>query len=149
VFQQITAVFHLQTLMGTTPQGTVFQFAFCVLRYTLVQVVRAYVATAQARPVPTISTELLFADVHRQLVAFTELIPPGQVEPLFPVLPTEAELRAQLTHLVVAVWTTRWLKAPARKRKVSAPRPPIRGSQTSVFRLVAAYHKQRVKCSSQ
>jgi hypothetical protein len=52
----------------------VFQFAFCVLLYNLVQVVRAYVATAQARPVPTISTELLFDDVHRQLVAFTELV---------------------------------------------------------------------------
>jgi hypothetical protein len=149
VFQQITEVFHLQTLIGTTPQGTVFQLAFCLLLYNMVQVVRAYVATAQARPVPTISTELLFDDVHRQLVAFTELVPPGQVEPLIPVLPTEAELRAQLTRLLATVWTTRWLKAPAKRRKVPAPRTPIRGNQTSVFRLVAAYHKQRVKCSSQ
>jgi len=31
--------------------------------------------------VPTISTELLFDDVHRQLVAFTELVPTEQVEP--------------------------------------------------------------------
>jgi hypothetical protein len=144
VFQQITEVFHLQTLIGTTPQGTVFQFAFCVLLYNMVEVVRAYVATAQARPVPTISTELLFDDVHRQLVAFTELVPPGQVEPLFPVLPTEAELRAQLTRLLAPVWTIRWLKAPAKKRKAPAPRTPIRGNQTSVFRLVTAYHKQRV-----
>jgi hypothetical protein len=145
VFQQITEVFHLQTLIGTTPQGTVFQLAFCLLLYNLVQVVRAYVATTQARPVPTISTELLFDDVHRQLVAFTELVPPGQVEPLFPVLPTEAALRAQLTRLLATVWTTRWLKAPAKKRKVPASRTPIRGNQTSVFRLVTAYHKQRVK----
>jgi DDE family transposase len=41
VFQQITEVFHLQRLIGTTPQGTVFQFAFCVLLYNMVQVVRA------------------------------------------------------------------------------------------------------------
>jgi hypothetical protein len=66
VCQPITEVFHLQTLIGTSPQGTVFPFAFCVLLYNLVQGVRAYVATAQARPVPTISTELLFEDVHRQ-----------------------------------------------------------------------------------
>jgi hypothetical protein len=149
VFQQITEVFHLQTLIGTTPQGTVFQFAFCVLLYNMVQVVRGYVATAQARPVPTISTELLFDDVHRQLVALTELVPPGQVEPLCPVLPTEAELRVQLTRLLATVWTTRWLKAPAKKRKIPAPRTPIRGNQTSVFRLVTAYQKQRVKSSSQ
>jgi hypothetical protein len=144
VFQQITEVFHLQTLIGTTPQGTVFQFAFCVLLYNMVQVVRAYVATAQARPVPTISTELLFDDVHRQLVAFTELVPTAQVEPLFPVLPTEVELRARLTQLLATIWTTRWLKQPTRKRKAPPPRTPIRGNQTSVFRLVIGYHKQRV-----
>lgn len=143
VFQQITEVFHLQTLMGTTPQGTVFQFAFCVLLYNLVQVVRAYVATAQARPVPTISTELLFDDVHRQLVAFTELVPTAQMELLFPVLPTEADLCARLTQLLATIWTKRWLKQPTRKRKVPAPRTPIRGNQTSVFRLVTGYHKQR------
>lgn len=141
VFQQITEVFHLQTLIGTTPPGTVFQLAFCLLLYNMVQVVRAYGATAQARPVPTISTELLFDAVHRQLVAFTELVPSEQVEPLFPVLPTEAALRAQLTRLLATVWTTRWLKAPPKKRKAPAPRTPIRGNQTSVYRLVAAYHK--------
>ena len=35
IFQQITEVFHLQTLIGTTPQGTVFQCAFCLLLYNL------------------------------------------------------------------------------------------------------------------
>jgi hypothetical protein len=149
VFQQITEVFHLQALIGTTPQGTVFQFAFCVLLYNMVQVVRAYVATAQARPVPTISTELLFDDVHRQLVAFTELVASEHVEPLIPVLPTEDALRAQLTRLLATIWTNRWLKQPAKKRKAPAPRTSIHGNQTSVFRLVATYHKQRVKCSSQ
>jgi hypothetical protein len=149
VFQQITEVFHLQTLIGTTPQGTVFQFAFCLLLYNMVQVVRAYVATAQARPVPTISTELLFDDVHRQLVAFTELVPPVQVEPLFPVLGTEEELRAQLTRLLATVWTTRWLKAPPKKRKAPALRTPLRGNQTSAYRLIMAYHTKRVKTLSQ
>jgi hypothetical protein len=147
VFQQITEVFHLQTLIGTTPQGTVVQLAFWVLLDNMVQVVRAYVATAQARSVPTISTALLFDDGHRQLVALTELVPSGQVEPLFPVLPTEAELRGQLTRLLATVWTPRWLKAPTKKRKVPAPRTPIRGNQTSVFRLLADYHNQRVNRS--
>jgi hypothetical protein len=139
VFQQITEVFHLQTLIGTTPQGTVFQLAFCLLLYNLVQVVRAYVATAQVLPVPTISTELLFDDVHRQLVAFTELVPPPHVEPLFPLLQSEEDLRAQLTRLLATVWTSRWLKAPAKKRKLPPPRTLIRGQHSSVYRLVAAY----------
>jgi hypothetical protein len=143
VFQQITAVFHLQTLIGTTPQGTVFQFAFCVLLYNLVQVVRAYVATAQARPVPTISTELLFDDVHRQLVAVTELVPAEQLAAVVPVLPTEETLREQLTRLLATIWTPRWLKQPSTKRKAPAPRTSSRGNHTSVFRVVTGYHKQR------
>src|SRR6267142_1987696 len=143
VFQQITEVFHLQTLIGTTPQGTVFQFAFCVLLYNLVQVVRAYVATAQARPVPTLSTELLFDDVHRQLVAFTELVPAERLAVVVPVLPTAEALRAQLTRLLATIWTTRWLKQPTTKRTAPAPRTPLRGNHTSVFRVVTAYHKQR------
>jgi hypothetical protein len=144
VFQQITEVFHLQTLIGTTPQGTVFQLAFCLLLYNLVQVVRAYVATAQARPVETISTELLFDDVHRQLVAVTELVPSAQLEPLFAAVPSAGDLCDQLTALLASVWTPRWLKAPAKKRKVPTPRTPIRGNQTSVYRLINAYNKQRV-----
>jgi Transposase DDE domain len=147
VFQQITEVFHLQTLIGTTPQGTVFQFAFCVVLYNMVQVVRAYVATAQARPVPTISTELLFDDVQRQLVALTELVPVERIELVVPILPTEEALRAQLTRLLATIWTTRWLKQPTKKRTAAAPRTPIRGNQTSVFRLVVAYNKQRVNRS--
>jgi hypothetical protein len=144
VFQQITEVFHLQTLMGTTPQGTVFQFAFCVVLYNLGQVVRAYVATAQARPVATISTELLFDDVHRQLGAVTELVPAERLAVVVPVLPTTEALRGQLTRLLATIWTTRWLKQPTQKRPAPAPRTPLRGNHTSVFRVVAAYHKQGV-----
>jgi Transposase DDE domain len=148
-FQQIPEVFHRQTLIGTTPQGTVFQCAFCLLLYNLVQVVRAYVATAQTRPVPTISTELLFEDVHRQLVAFTELVPSGQVELLVPALPSGEELRTQLARLLATVWTPRWLKAPPKKRKAPAPRTPLHGNQTSVYRLVTAYLTQGLKSSPQ
>jgi hypothetical protein len=149
VFQQITEVFHLQTLIGTTPQGTVFQLAFCLLLYNLVQVGRAYVATTQARPTTTISTELLFADVHRQLVALTELVPAPCIEMLFAPLPSVECLREQLTHLLAPVWTPRWLKAPAKKRKVPPPRTPLRGNHTSVYRLITASRKQTVNRFSQ
>lgn len=141
VFQQITEVFHLQALIGTTPQGTVFQLAFCLLLYNLLQVVRAYVATAQARPPETISTELLFADVQRQLVALTELVPPPAVEPLFEPLLSPDRLGERLSQLLGTVWTPRWLKAPAKKPKPPTARTAIRGNQTSVYRLLAAYRQ--------
>jgi hypothetical protein len=143
VFQQITEVFHLQALIGTTPQGTVFQLAFCLLLYNLLQVVRAYVATAQARPPETISTELLFDDAQRQLVALTELVPPPAVEPLFEPLPSADRLCERLSRLLGTVWTPRWLKAPAKKPKPPTARKAIPGNQTSVYRLLAAYRQQQ------
>jgi hypothetical protein len=125
------------------------QLAFCLVLYHLVQVVRAYVATTQARPTTTISTELLFADVHRPLVALTELVPAPRIEMLFAPLPSVECLREQLTHLLTPVWTPRWLKAPAQKRKGPPPRTPLRGNHTSVYRLITASHKQRVNHFSQ
>jgi hypothetical protein len=71
VFQQTPDVFPLQALIGTTPPGTTFQLAFCSLLYNLLQVVRASVATAQARPPGTISTDSPSEDVQRQLGALT------------------------------------------------------------------------------
>lgn len=143
VFQQITEVFHLQALIGTTPQGTVFQLAFCLLLYNLLQVVRAYVAVAQARLPATISTELLFDDVQRQLVALTELVPPPALAPLFAPLSSLDSLCEHLRRLLATVWTPRWLKAPAKKPKPPTTRQAIRGNQTSVYRLLAAYHQQQ------
>ncbi len=141
VFQQVTEVFHLQALIGTTPQGTVFQFAFCLLLYNLLQVVRGYVAVAQARPIPTISLELVFDDVHRQLIAVSELVAPPVVALLFEPLPDSGTLRKRLTYLLAAVWTFRWLKAPPQPRK-PPPRPThSAGNHTSVQRLLEA-HRQ-------
>jgi hypothetical protein len=106
-------------------------------------------ATAQARPTTTISTERLFDDVHRHLVALTELVPAPRIETLFASLPSAECLREQLTRLLTPVWTPRWLKAPAQKRKGPPPRTPLRGNHTSVYRLITASHKQRVNHSSQ
>jgi hypothetical protein len=130
-------------LIGTTPQGTVLQVAVCLLLSNLLQVVRAYVATAQARPPETISTELLFADGQRQLVALTELVPPPAVAPLFAPLPSQDNLCERLSQLLETVWTPRWLKAPAKKPKPPTARTAIRGNQTSVYRLLVAYRQQQ------
>jgi hypothetical protein len=141
VFQQVTEVFHLQALIGTTPHGTVFQLAFCLLLYNLLQVVRAYIATAQARPVPTISLELLFEDVHRQLIALSELVAPPVVAAVFEPRPNGATLRRRLAQLLAPVWTPRWLKAPPQKRKRPTHSTTSAGNHTSVYRLLEAYRR--------
>ena len=79
VFQQITEVFSLQQLIGSTPQATIFQGAFCLLLYNILQIVRQQIAAAQ--PVPCaaskLSLEEIFKDATRQLIGLTELIKPA------------------------------------------------------------------------
>jgi len=73
MFQQVTEVFRLNTLIGGSPEATVFQLAFCLLLYNMIQVIRAVVAATQRRDPETISTEKLFVDVERELTACTVL----------------------------------------------------------------------------
>jgi hypothetical protein len=47
VFQQVTEVFCLDSLIGSSAKSTVFQAAFCFLLYNMIQVIRAYLAEAQ------------------------------------------------------------------------------------------------------
>lgn len=116
VFQQITEVFDLRRLIGTTPQGTLFQLAFCLLLYNQIQVVRAYVAAGAQQPVDSVSAELLFEDVRRQLIALHEVVPAAEVARVVPVVATAAARRQRLRELLQPLWTERWRKAPANKR---------------------------------
>jgi hypothetical protein len=140
VFQQITEVFHLNRLIATTPQGTLFQLSFCLLLYNMIQVMRGYVAVGQQRARETISTELLFIDVTKQLVALNELVETGRVVELLPAVTSVAAVRQRLSRLLGSVWSECWVKATPRKRK--AP-PPKKGKRdhTSVFRLLQT-HRQ-------
>jgi hypothetical protein len=146
VFQQITEVFQLQRLIGSTPEGTLFQLAFCLLLHNQIQVVRAYVAEGAQRPVAEVSSELLFEDVQRQLIALHEVLPPAEVVRLVPARPSAAQLRRRLRQLLHRAWTERWQKAPAKKRP-----PPHTGNRKrehkSAYRLIQQYRlakKQRV-----
>jgi len=71
MFQKVTEVFCLARLIGGTPQATVFQFAFCLLLYNLIETVRSTVAAMVDRDPETISLEKLFVDVQRELTACT------------------------------------------------------------------------------
>ena len=117
VFQKITEVFHLDALIGTSPQGTLFQLSFCLVLYNMIQVVRGYVAEEARRPVETISTELMFEDVRRELIALTTVLPADEVPALIDSLPTAEAMREKLRGLLAKAWKPRWAKAPARKRR--------------------------------
>jgi len=117
VFQHITEVFNLQRLIGTTPQGTLFQLAFCLLLYNMIQVLRAYVAEDAEEEVAAVSTELLFDDVRRQLIALHETLEVTEVVSLIPGGLTAAQVSGRLAKILSNVWTERWRKAPSKRKK--------------------------------
>jgi DDE family transposase len=147
VFLQLTEVFHLPALIGTTPQGTVFQLCFCLWLYNLLQVVRAYVAAGQQREADTVSVEMLFGDVRRQLVALHELVAPGAVVELLAPLPTAAQVQEYLRQRLAGQWSPLWAKAVGKKRR---PHPVKEGKRehSSMARILAASRQKKMDSPS-
>ena len=137
VFQKVTEVFHLQGLIGSRPKATVFQFAFCLLLYNLIQIIRSYVAAHQRRETETISIENLFLDVHRQLTAWSVLTESGLPLDDIPVALDFAALAARLHVLLGSQWSERWVKATNKRRRRHVPKPHDR-THGSVYRILRA-----------
>jgi hypothetical protein len=135
VFQKVTEVFHLQGLIGSSPKATIFQFAFCLLLYNLIQVIRGYVAAHQQRETETISIENLFLDVHRELTAWSVLVESGLGLDGIPVVPNLAVLSNRLHELLGSQWSNRWIKATNKKRRAHQPKPHDR-THGSVYRIL-------------
>jgi hypothetical protein len=142
MFQQVTEVFCLETLIGGSPEATVFQFAFCLLLYNTIQVVRASLAAIARRDVKTVSTEKLFVDVQRELTACTVLWDVEQWAARVDRPWRAKEVQSRLRELLRDVWTDRWLKAKSYRRR---PHPvvPRLGVHVSVHRILLEAKQKR------
>jgi hypothetical protein len=140
VFQLVAEVFGLKTLIGSTPEGAIFQFALCALLYNLIQVVQAHIAAARDRPPRSLSGEMIFRDVQKQFIAGSMLAPGGQaISALHDLKPDE--LRAHLTRLLAPCWSTLWIKTTGRRR----PPPtlqPLPGGHCSAHKLIQQHKTQ-------
>jgi hypothetical protein len=143
VFHQITDVFSLKNLIGTTPQATLFQLSFCLLLYNTLQVVRAHLASHQECLAEKISNEKLFNDVQRQLVAVDEMVDEEPLLELLGEVPTAAELRERLREGLRGVWSERWWKARSSGRGGhQKEKKRVLGNHTSTYRVL---QKEREK----
>jgi hypothetical protein len=140
VFQQVTEVFQLQQLIGSTPQAALFQFSLCLLLYNFIQVIRQYVAMSSQRAPSTISSELLFHDIRDQLTVVTKLLDRREVIGQLDHSHPPAAVRERLQELLDDQWTPVWLKAPAKKKTVhpSSPKQPVAGGHSSAWKLLRA-----------
>jgi Transposase DDE domain len=137
VFHQITDVFSLQHLIGSSPRAVLFQLSFCLLLYNTLQVLRAHLADHQKCEAKKISNEKLFYDVKRQLVSVSELVEVTRLLDLLGEAPTAAELRGYLRENLRDEWSNRWWKAPSSRggghKKVKTR---VRGNHTSTYRVL-------------
>jgi hypothetical protein len=148
LFQKVTEVFDLRHLIGGTPNASLFQFAFCMVLYNLIQVVRGYVADAQDREPTEISTELLFRDVERQLTAWNLVLTPPERAAPFAEPPTLPHVRRRLRQLLSAAWSATWLASPRQTPHRTTPRQRSR-SHGSVYRLIHGPPSRKRRRASQ
>lgn len=146
VFQQITEVFSLKRLIGSTARAAVFQAAFCLVLYNLIQVVRGWIAAGRETPCLTeeISIEQLFNDVRRQLTALYEMVEPEKVVACFVGPCTHERVIERLRSKVSGLWRERWRKTVnKRPRPAKDKSPPCFGAHNSVHRVVLAYQAKQ------
>jgi hypothetical protein len=144
VFQKITEVFGLQQLISSTPEGTVFQAAFCLVLYNMIQVIRGYVATLQDEPlaVEDVSTEMLFRDVRDQLSALMLMAEPDELISRIPQTRTKEQMVALLTGTLRNRWERSWRKAVNKKPRPRVAQAKGSGAHTSVHRLQEKHRRE-------
>jgi hypothetical protein len=146
VFQQITEVFCLQRLIGSSPEAAVFQCGFCLLLYNALRVVRDIRAVAHCREPETISLEQVFCDTRDQLSALRIMGVTKKLTDALTVPMTDEQVRAEMTQLLRSTWSNRWLKAPPKKKGPQRKKSKQSGAHTSVIRAKRAYEEQKSKC---
>jgi len=142
VFQKVTEVFGLKRLIGGSPKACIFQFAFCLLLYNMIQVIRGYLAEAHDVEPEEISTEKLFDDVEQQLIAWNVMFEPQVTLEYFASPPTLPKLQTRLRKLLGSTWSDVWLKSPAQEQHRKSPKKHAR-THNSVYRILQAHTRPK------
>ena len=145
VFQQITEVFSLRSLIGGSPEAVVLQCGFCLLLYNALRVVRDILAVTHSREPETVSLEQVFYDTRDQ---FTTLRVMGVMDKILVELTrpmTDEQARSGMTQLLGGTWSNRWLKAPPKKRAPTRKKIKESGAHTSVLRAKEAHERQTAR----
>jgi hypothetical protein len=138
MFQEVTETFALDHLIGCAPRAVLFQLAFCLLMYNLVQIVKRYVAADGGVDAAVVSTHNLFYDVRRELTAWSYLGADDGGGADGDAPRDAAAVRVRLAALLAGSWDAVAYTKAADKRP--RPRPPktksLTGGHTSVQRLL-------------
>ena len=144
VFPKIVEVFALRHLIGSTPEATIFQAAFCLVLYNLRHVMRAFVAASQpGLQADSVSLEQLFDDVQAELTAVVVLFPSATIAGWFAGEWSSAEVARRLKLLLGGVWHPHYLKAVNQRPRPKLKKAKQSGAHTSVQKILEAERKKR------
>jgi len=131
-------VFGLRKLIGSTPEATAFQAAFCMVVYNAIMVVKSYVAAVQPKPmsVDDVSNTMLFTSIVKQLTAMTELVPAASLAELVMPPQTAEATCAYLRQRLAGLWEPGWKKARNKNPRKYTAKPKGSGAHTSVYRVL-------------
>lgn len=144
MFQKVTEVFGLESLIGGTPQACIFQFAFCLILYNLVQLLTNYIAQARKCEVEELSKEKLFDDLRHELIAWNVVFTPEQTIERFRDAMKAERLQSRLQELLGNAWSITWWKSPVQTNRKPSKREGKRG-HGSVFRILQQIVEVRPK----
>lgn len=147
MFQDVTEVFGLKSLIGGTPQACLFQLSFCLLLHNMIQVVRSHIAKGQQLNTEEISGEKLFEDVKEQLIAWNVMVDmPATIE-YFHAMPTAAQLSTRLDRLIGRLWNERWRKSSPQGQHNVTERKSER-THHSTYRILHAVGRHRLAANA-
>jgi hypothetical protein len=121
VFERITEVFALRRLIGTTPRATLFQLSLCLLLYNVLQLVRAYIARNNDKPLERVSPKKLLEDIRDQLVSCLVIVDTDALTAYRTKYQTVESMKQCLTE-TLQVWENRWTKAKSHRNRPETPK---------------------------
>jgi hypothetical protein len=144
MFQKIVEVFHLERLIGSSPEATIFQASFCLVLYNMLEVMRRFMAAGQAElAADEVSMEKLFEDTTKELTAMVVLFPPATIAGWFAGGWLREEVARRLGRLLGGAWKERYRKAINKKPRSKVKKAKGSGAHTSVQKLLDAKRRER------
>jgi len=145
MFQQVTEVFALARLIGSSPRGIIFQGALCLLIYNLTLAIKSHIAQAGKKEMEEVSTENLFYDVKREMIAWSVLSDPANLPP--PAPRDAAEMKQHLNQRMRGLWHARWLKKKDKRPRKPRERKPLPGGHGSLWKIINGVNESKTRVS--
>lgn len=139
LYQEVTMVFGLRHLIGSTPQAAVFQSMFCLLLANLIYVVQGYLAAAGKKTCGEVSTKKLMKDVRKQMQVGFLLLTPTELLSLLPPLVEQGQVRQWLTRRIQPLWKKHYEKAIEKNKRPKRLKEKQSGSHHSAYKLIQEY----------